>query len=137
MRYLCVLLLLCCCSPNSSNEFEREGEAKCRALALVLAKIENREQLLRTEPVIKKHFESLIDLMIEARQFQQKHPDDASSDVALLENPADLILEEHLRRIYAIEGGREVIERSQHEALVRLDAYERTVAKKRQNKSFK
>jgi len=133
MKYTLVcLLFLCSCSPNSSGEFEKEGAARCRTLALILAKIENREQLLYSESELKKQFESLIDLMIEARQFQQKHPDDTSSAIAFGENSTDLALEEQLRRVYAIEGGREVIERVQHESLVRLDAYERAVAKKRE-----
>jgi hypothetical protein len=131
MRYFPVLaLLLCGCSPNTSEEFEREGEARCRSLASVLARIESREQLVHAEPELKKHFESLIDLMIEARQFQQKHPDDLSSDGACRENVTNQLLEEQLRRIYCLEGGRELVERAQHEPLVRLDAYERTVAKR-------
>ncbi|MBS0604628.1 MAG: hypothetical protein JSS60_06285 [Verrucomicrobia bacterium] len=133
MRYaLVLLLLLCSCSPNSSEEFQREGEARCRLLTLELMKVENRQQLLRAEPLLKKHFESLITLMIEAREFQQKHVDEALSEIAFVENTADIRLEEELRRIYAIEGGREVIERAQHEALVRLDAYERALARKRE-----
>jgi hypothetical protein len=131
MKYVVLaLLLLCSCSPNSSEEFQREGQARCRSLVLELQKIENREQLLRLEPVLKNHFESLISLMIEAREFQQKKLDDLSTEIAYEENTVETALEEELRRIYAIEGAREVIEHAQHEALVRLDAYERTLAKK-------
>ena len=130
-----VFLLFCGCSPNSSEEFHREGESRCRALVLDLEKIENREQLLRAELQLKRHFESLISLMIEAREFQQKHLDDVEGEGAFEEGSADVRLEEELRRIYAIEGGREVVERTQHEALVRLDAYERTLAKKREQLS--
>ncbi len=127
-RYLVALFLLCGCSPNSPEEFQQEGEACCRLLITDLQKIENREQLLLAAPVLKKHFEGLIDLMIEAREFQQKK---GARDALESENSTDLILENELRRIYTIEGGREVIERAQQEALVRLDAYERGLAKKR------
>lgn len=125
------LLLLCGCSPNSSEDFHREGRERCRALIHDLGKIENREQLLRAEPQLKKHFESLVSLMIDAREFQQKHGDEIESDSIIQENEVDGRLEEELRRIYAIEGGREVIEKVQHEGLVRLDAYERALVKKR------
>ncbi len=125
------LLLFCSCSPNSSEEFHREGRQRCRALIQDLGKIENREQLLRAEPQLKKHFESLVTLMIEAREFQQKHLDAIEGDSAIEENEIDVRLEEELRRIYAIEGGREVVEKVQHEGLVRLDAYERALVKKR------
>lgn len=131
-RGVWIFLLLCSCSPNSSEEFQQEGEARCRLLVKELQKIENREQLLVAEPKLKKHFEALIDLIIEAREFQQKQVEDASNEIALRENEAEVILEHELRRIYSIEGGREVVERSQQEALVRLDAYERSLAKKRE-----
>jgi hypothetical protein len=48
------------------------------------------------------------------------------------ENNTEGVLQSELRRIYTIENGREVIERAQQEALVRLDAYERALAKKKE-----
>lgn len=129
---LCFLLFLCSCSPNSSTEFRKEGEARCRSLIQDLGKIENREQLLSMELNLKKHFESLVNLMIQAREFQQKHLDDLETENTFEEESADIRLEEELRRIYGIEGGREIIERCQHEALFRLDAYERALTKKRE-----
>jgi hypothetical protein len=124
-------LFLCSCSPNSYEEFQQEGEAHCRLLVATLQKIENRKQLLFAEPALKKHFEGLIDLMIEAREFQEKL-EDVSNESIFGENSTNTSLELELRRIYTIEGGREVIERAQQEALVRLDAYERALAKKRE-----
>jgi hypothetical protein len=130
-----IFLLICLwgCSPNSSKEFQKEGETHCRSLVLELEKIENREQLLSAEQKLKKQFNYLIDLMIEAREFQEKRFEEEISDEPVFEaNSFEEELQKQLRRIYAIEGGREVIERSQQEALVRLDAYERTLAKKRE-----
>ena len=131
-RIICTLLILWGCSPNSSEEFQSEGQARCRTLVLELQKIESREQLLRLEPQLKKHFESLISLMIEAREFQQKKIDNFFPEINFEENLVEIALQEELRRIYSIEGAREVIEHTQQEALVRLDAYERTLAKKRE-----
>lgn len=129
MFALCLVLLGC--SPNSSYEFQREGKALCRTLANDLKKIESRQQLLQEESKLKKHFESLVSLMIEAKEFQQGTDSDLVMD-SFLEGEEDRELEAELRRIYAIEGGREVIERAEQEALVRLDAYERALAKKQQ-----
>jgi hypothetical protein len=126
-----IFLLLGSCSPNSSEDFHREGGARSRSLVNILSQIENREQLLKAEPLIKKHFESLVTLMIEARDFEQKHLDDEMGEIALDEEAPQHLLEEQLRRVYAIEGAREVIERTQQEALIRLDAHERTLIKKR------
>ena len=121
---------MCSCSPHSPEEFKREGEERCRLLVGDLQKIESHEQLLLAEPILKKHFERLIDLMIEAREFQQKKLEDISAEVPYEENATEISLENELRRIYAMERGREIVERAQHEALVRLDAYERAIAKK-------
>jgi hypothetical protein len=132
MRWIFPLFLLfVSCSPNSSQEFQREGMTYCQRLILDLEKIENREQLLKAECLLKKHFEGLISLIIEAREFQNKHLDSDIAEAALDERGIDMRLENELRRIYSIEGGREVIERAQHEALVRLDAYEHSLSKKR------
>lgn len=126
------------CSPNSSKEFQKEGETHCRSLVLELQKIENREQLLSAESKLKKQFNHLIDLIIEAREFQQKKFEEDIGDEPVFEaNGFEDELEKQLRRIYAVEGGREVIERTQQEALVRLDAYERILAKKREAGSRK
>jgi hypothetical protein len=129
------LFILCGCSPNSSEEFQQEGKARCRSLLTDLQKIENREQLLASQPKLKKHFETMIDLIIEAREFQQKHLEEGESENDDRTNTAEADLQEELRRIYAIEGGREIVERSQQEALVRLDAYERALAKKEKRRS--
>jgi hypothetical protein len=134
-RIFWIVLLFYGCSPNSPQEFHREGEARCLSLIRDLDKIENREQLLQAEPQLKKYFSALTDLMIEAREFQRKRLDDACSESPLESNPVDALLEEELRRIYMIEGGREVIERAQQEALVKIDAYERALVKKRESNS--
>jgi len=131
LGYWIFLSFLCSCSPHSSEEFRQEGEGRCRRLITTLQKIENRQQLLLAEPALKKHFEKLIDLMIEAREFQEKH-EDIPNESTLEENSTTASLELELRRIYMMEGGREIIERSQQEALVRLDAYEHARAKKRE-----
>jgi hypothetical protein len=128
--WIWALLLLCSCSPSSSLDFQHEGEARCRQLTQELQKIENREQLVQAESRLKQHFENLVDLMISAKEFQRDHLDDVSQDSVYEESVIETALQEQLRRIYDIEGGREIIERSQQEALVRLDAYERSIAKK-------
>ena len=125
-------LLLSSCSPSSLEDFHYEGKVRCRALIEELQTIHNREDLTRALPRLKKHFNELVDLMIDAREFQEKHSDEeAMPDFA--ENSISSLLEQELRRIYAIDGGREIIESAQHEALVRLDAFERACIKKRQS----
>ena len=119
------------CSPSSLEDFRYEGEARCRSLVKELQKIETREQLIRIAPVLKRHFEELVTLMIHAREFQEEHSDEEPGILAS-DKVASRLLEDELRRVYEIEGGREIMERAQQEALVRLDAFERVFAKKRQ-----
>jgi Tfp pilus assembly protein PilP len=123
------LLLSAGCSPSSLEDFHYEGESRCRALIEEMQRIQDRDQLTRAAPALKKHFEDIVVLMIHAREFQESHPDEALPPIA--ENSTSSALEEELRRIYAMESGREIVEGAEHEALVRLDAFERACVKKR------
>lgn len=127
-----VLFFLSSCAPNSSKDFQQEAEERSRAIVRTLAQVENREQLVRLEPILKQQFEDLIHLIMQVDQFQEKH-----YEHMFIENSQNALLEEQLRRVYAIEGGREVIERAQREALITLDAYERAALKKREKLGFK
>jgi hypothetical protein len=123
-----ILLLLAACSPNSSEDFQHEGEAQSRRLTQFLQKVENREQLLKAVPKLKLKFNKLVDLMIEARKFEQSHPDEISDPFSLdMETNQALIAE--LKRIYKMEGGRETIEKAQKEALLRLDLFENNLSR--------
>jgi hypothetical protein len=128
----CLLLVLSACSPNSIEDFHHEGQTCSRALILDLQKIHTREELALAAPLLKKHFETLVDLMMRARAFQESHPEESLALPFASETMVSDELEEELRRIYKIEGGREIVERTQQEALVHLDAFERTCAKKKQ-----
>jgi len=123
--YIVLLLLMAGCSPNSLEDFQHEGESECRKLVEDLSKIHTREDLLKMERRLKNKFESLVDLMIAARQFQEEHPEVKEIDPTLNDNSSNEALQEELMRIYSMEGGREIIERTQSEALIRLDAFER------------
>ena len=65
--------------------------------------------------------------MIEARKFQEEEPFEPDTTNTLVSD----MLKEELKRIYKLEGGREVIEKAQKEALIRLDAFERSLKKKK------
>lgn len=129
---LCLLFALSSCTPNSIEDFHHEGKSCSRALIDDLQKISTREELAFSAPLLKKHFEALVDLMIRARTFQENHPEESLALPFASETTISDELEEELRRVYKIEGGREIIERTQQEALVQLDAFERNCIKKKQ-----
>lgn len=119
MRKIWLALLLYGCSPQSSEDFRHEGEAICRCLIEELQEIENRQDLLKKAPRLKTLFENLVDLMIAARN-AQVDPQVDSTEISQ-------VLQAELKRIYRMEGGREVIEKAQKESLLRLDAFERSL----------
>jgi hypothetical protein len=129
-RFLCLLVLLGGCAPDSLEDFRHEGEALLRALTEELQHVQTREELLEAAPKLRSHFAQLADLMIQARQYQQKHPEE---DLPEGDAACSAALYAELVRIYRIEGGREIVEKAQRESLLRLDAFELALAKQRES----
>lgn len=116
------LLLFCACTRSSIEEYRRDGEALCRSFTHLLQRVETREDLLKSLPEIKRHYEEIAKLVIEAQNYKKEHEGEAvepwdSSDALASET---LMLE--LKRIYRMEGGRELMENAQKEAFFRLDS---------------
>jgi hypothetical protein len=115
------------CTPHSLEEFEEEGEGVMRALIEELQAIHNREQLLAASGRLQKQFDRLVDIMIAAKEFSRSHPDLEKEESIQHELSDQLRIE--LNRLYQLEGGRQIIEKSQEKALHRLDAFEQKHAK--------
>jgi len=122
------LLFLLGCAPNSLEDYQQEGEARCRKLIRILEEIQTREDLVRVEGELKKEFTKIVDLMIQAKSFQQENPEEKEREQAGRQVSEELKVE--MARIYRIEGAREIIERAQREPMLRLDAFERQLPKK-------
>jgi len=116
-------LLLTACSPHSMEDFHHEGDALCRKIAHELKQIETGEELMRAIPKLKTQFNQLVELMIEARRFQYKS-EEVFDPISIKTEGSRTLLAE-LKRVYQIETGRELIEKAQKEALLKLDAFER------------
>jgi hypothetical protein len=122
------LLFSCSCQPASLTDFQYEGACQIRHLIEELEQIETREDLPRLEAAIKHRFEKIVTLMIQARIFQQKNPDvEAPFSIQNLLLSQSLL--EEMKRVYALEGGKECIERAQREAMLKLDAQEKILEK--------
>jgi Tfp pilus assembly protein PilP len=126
---LVILLFLVGCSPHSLEDFHNEGEAQIRKLIKELKAIHSREELQRALPSLQRRFDAMVDLMIEARSYEEKHP---AEDFEAAFFPNDEVLLEELKRLYLLEGGRELMEKAEREALLRLDAFERTLSKRKE-----
>jgi hypothetical protein len=105
------LALLTACSPSSLSDVRLEGEAETKRLSEELKSIETIEDLTKASPKLKKRFNKIADLLIEARQFP-----DVPSEPSLASE--ELFAE--LARIYEIPGGREALEKTQAEAILKL-----------------
>ncbi|MBS0627688.1 MAG: hypothetical protein JSS09_05700 [Verrucomicrobia bacterium] len=130
MRILVLFFLftLFSCQPSSLEEFQFEGASRVRLLLEDLKIIETREDLAWAEPLLKEHFEKIADIAIEARLFQQKNPGFEVQFLQIGQFLSQSLLEE-ITRIYALEGGKECIERAQREAMLRLDSKEKNLKK--------
>jgi hypothetical protein len=120
------------CSPGSLNEYRHEGESTCRDIIGDLQSIETREDLASLEPILKRNFEKLVSVIISARQFQINNPEEALALPVLLESDVSNLLKEELERVYRIEGGKEIVERAQREAMLRLDGFEKIRGKQKE-----
>jgi hypothetical protein len=116
------------CSPNSLEDFHHEGEAVVRQLTEDLRAIQSREDLQSAFSLLQRRFDTLVSLMIEARKYQGGHSEEDFQEISL---PCDGELLKEMQRLYRLEGGREIIERAQREALLRLDAFERAFIRER------
>jgi hypothetical protein len=116
----CVALLFCLagCSPSSLDDFRCEGESLCKELTQELRGIETSEQLIKEGPKIKTYFDKLAILIIQARKFQQEH--EYTENFVDGKSLASQNLLSELKRIYQMEGGRDIIEKAEQEALIKL-----------------
>lgn len=138
-RVITLLLSFCLligCAPSSLEEYQSSSESICREITLELKKVVLREDLVRSVPKLRKKFLSLVDVIIEARKFAETHPQEMTSFSMYSDEVQSEYLREELERVYRIEGGRELIEKAQKEALLRLDAFERQI-KKQKDKRLK
>lgn len=120
------LILLLGCNPSSYEDFQCEGDAHCRKMLNTLKAIQDRQQLLQAQPILKQHFEELVNLIITARKFQQNSLETKDFYPSFY----SCYVKEELKRLYKIESGREIIERAQKQAFLRLSTWERQMAKK-------
>lgn len=116
-RFFAYFILLAGCAPSTFEDLRYEGEAETRKLASELKTIESKEDLYRSLPRLKKRYNKIADLLIEARKFEEREGEPSAVSEELFAE---------LARLYEIPGGREAIESCQSEAIRRLDHRDRS-----------
>lgn len=114
------LLTFVSCSSHSLTSFRHEGEAISRQLIAELKQIRKRDDLTEHAPRLQVLFERLVDVIIKAQEYKNKHPKESIEEK---ESPVSDQLRIELNRVLHMEGGREIIEKAQEAALNRLDAF--------------
>lgn len=121
-------LCLCQCASPQWDDFREEGSALSKALLHELKGIQSRDDAVRASSRVTTLFNRLTDEMIAAREFQEQHPLESTDEISEEREELNASLANELSRVYGIPGVRDILERSQQDALHKLDAFERQLA---------
>lgn len=114
---LICLCLICGCGSRSAEDFREEGQGITRLLIAELQQIQTRRELVESSPKLKVLFDRLASVALAARDFQKSHPEHDELPLEKRDHELSDELRFELNRIYHLDGGREIIEKSQEEAL--------------------
>lgn len=132
MRMFFLLFLLFGCSPSSMEDFRDQGREQVHELLQEMRKIHTRQDLVLAQPRLKMHFEKLTQVMIEAREYKENHPEAVILEPAEVDVSLSQELEQEMHRLLYLEGGEEILEKAQEEALYRLDHFEKVLNSRKQ-----
>jgi hypothetical protein len=105
------------------QDYRAEGEETLRLLVQELHTIHTRQQLIAASSTLKQLFQELVEVMIAAEEYRDKHSQEEELFSGESSRYSNLLFME-LNRIYQIEEGmRELVEKCQQDALNRLDGY--------------
>ena len=121
---LCGTFLFTGCSPTSLSEYRAEGEGYIKKLIEELIEIDSVSQLEEKEIRLKKRFSAITDLMIAAKKYQIKHPNDIGELTTWQLEMSDALKKEMIR-LYQIDGCASKLEEIQRDSLHKLDLFER------------
>jgi hypothetical protein len=133
---LIILLISFSCNSRSLDDYREEGQAISLNITTELREIHTREDLVAINGKLKRLFDDLVDTIIAAREYQQKHLGTEYSGQEASQNDQSISddLRAELNRIYQIEGARQIIEKAQEPALNRLDAFNKKLALQKSKK---
>lgn len=124
----CLILLtlfFTSCGPSSMEEYRREGRDQVREIVSLLEPIQSKRELKERAPLIKKKFNQLVDLMIEARSFYETHPNETFLDLGKEDFLGSKKLRGEFYRLERFDGGKEILSRLLEESLHKLDRFEK------------
>ena len=127
--FLVLAFLLSSCSPSSSREYQLEGEDIAKAILKRLERVQSAGDLVREGPKLKKDYAKLVQVMIAAREYQERCP---LEEVALQPRmEVSDALKREFMRVYQLEGCHELMEALQRESLHKLDLHQKRLEAKK------
>lgn len=124
MLYAIILVLFFAgCSTKSPDYFQSRGRGITTQLLERLQDVHDLDDLIEALPRLQRLFDELVDVMIETRKWQIKEGviwDQNDEDTQLSHDLCD-----EFNRLFSIPAARDLIEKSQQQALERLDAFEK------------
>lgn len=127
--FLFLIFNLSGCGSRSLEDFQEEGEGVVRSLIQEFKSIHTRQDLIRSSMVLQKLFDRLVTVMIAAEEFSLSKCEKGDEFDLEINYELNDQLRIELSRLYRLEGGRQIIEKSQEKALYRLDAFEKKRAR--------
>jgi len=115
--FLLLLIFVVGCNPSTLSEWRVEGVSIVRDLVEELESVKTLKDLEGKKFSIKKKYNKLVHVMIEAEKY-----DEDQSDLRPESFYSDALRQQYLR-IYSIEGGRELLFEIQNESLHKLDLF--------------
>jgi hypothetical protein len=122
-KFFCALVFLTSCSPGSIREYQIEGEDVARNITKILERVNSPQDLERESLKLKKEYALLVKVIIDAKKYQNNHPEEEVRGV--FSSEVSDSLKKEFMRIYQIEGCQDVMEALQRESLHKLDVYHR------------
>lgn len=118
-----MLSLLAACHQESLDDFQDQAQPVITQLVTELREIRSRDDLVQHQHALERIFDQLVDVIINAEQFKDSHPEAVRTFAG--DNGLSEELRLELNRILHMEGGRDVLEKAQEKAVTRLENAEK------------
>jgi len=112
------------CSPSNLEDYHDESRGVMKQIVNELTKIKSKEKLMESSNKLKKLYLEWADNMIQAKEFKDLHPYQEIPELSPKDKQLNLKLEAELQRLRSIEGGWDVLEKCQQDALNKLLEYD-------------
>lgn len=117
------VLLTSCHSSLTLEDYTEESQGIIKSLIKELQNIHNRDQLNLKKKQLQILFEQLVDVMIAIEIFLNSQPEKEKNYQFFTNHELSDQLRYELNRVLSIDGARQIIEKTQENAIHRLEKF--------------